>query len=71
VRLWRTIHPAVLVTRQGGHGLEDPRMVVTLLVSLAAFSALFIWILRLRFTTLRMRARLIELARAVALVESR
>ena len=24
VRLWRTIHPAVLVTRQGGHGLEDP-----------------------------------------------
>ncbi len=24
VRLWRTIHPAVLVTRQGSHGLEDP-----------------------------------------------
>ena len=40
VRLWRTIHPAVLVTRQGGHGLEDPRMVATLLVSLAAFTAL-------------------------------
>ena len=40
VRLWRTIHPAVLVTRQGGHGLEDPRMVVTLLVALAAFTAL-------------------------------
>src|ERR1700687_6506710 len=38
VRLWRTIHPAVLVTKQGGHGLEDPRMVATLLVCLAAFT---------------------------------
>src|SRR5215813_8118028 len=47
VRLWRTIHPAVLVTRQGGHGLEDPRMVVTLLVSLAAFTILFVWLLML------------------------
>ncbi len=28
VRLWRTIHPAVLVTRAGEHGLEDPRMVI-------------------------------------------
>jgi heme exporter protein C len=58
VRLWRTIHPAVLVTRQGGHGLEDPRMVATLLVSMAAFTALFAWLLMLRFATLRTRARL-------------
>jgi heme exporter protein C len=70
VRLWRTIHPAVLVTRQGGHGLEDPRMVATLLVALAAFTALFIWILCLRFVTLRMRTRLGALARSLALAEA-
>jgi heme exporter protein C len=58
VRLWRTIHPAVLVTRQGGHGLEDPRMVMTLLVAMIAFTALFAWILMLRFATLRLRTRL-------------
>src|SRR5260221_445176 len=70
VRLWRTIHPAVLVTRQGGHGLQDPRMVTTLLVSLAAFTALFIWILCLRFVTLRMHTRLGALARSLALAEA-
>ncbi|HLK87495.1 MAG TPA: cytochrome c biogenesis protein CcsA [Candidatus Binataceae bacterium] len=69
VRLWRTIHPAVLVTRQGGHGLEDPRMVATLLVALAAFTALFIWILCLRFVTLRMRTRLRALAGSLAMAE--
>lgn len=62
VRLWRTIHPAVLVTRQGSHGLEDPRMVATLLVSMAAFTALFAWLLMLRFATLRMRTRIGQLA---------
>src|SRR5271168_4477739 len=63
VRLWRTIHPAVLVTRQGGHGLEDPRMVVTLLIAMVAFTALFAWILMLRFATLRVRTRLGMVAR--------
>jgi heme exporter protein C len=63
VRLWRTIHPAVLVTRQGGHGLQDPRMVTTLLVSLAAFTTLFVWLLILRFATLRMRTRIATLER--------
>lgn len=58
VRLWRTIHPAVLVTRQGGHGLEDPRMVITLLVAMVAFTALFAWILMLRLAILRLRTRL-------------
>ncbi|HVN64895.1 MAG TPA: cytochrome c biogenesis protein CcsA [Candidatus Binataceae bacterium] len=67
VRLWRTIHPAVLVTKQGGHGLEDPRMVATLLVSIAAFTILFAWILMLRFAQLRARARLCELTREIAL----
>jgi heme exporter protein C len=70
VRLWRTIHPAVLVTRQGGHGLQDPRMVATLLVALAAFTALFIWLLALRFATVRTRTRLGAISRSLALAEA-
>jgi len=70
VRLWRTIHPAVLLTRQGGHGLEDPRMVATLLVAMAAFSALFAWLLMLRLATLRTRARLNRLTLELALAEA-
>ena len=71
VRLWRTIHPAVLVTRQGGHGLEDPRMIVTLLVSIAAFTLMFAWLLMLRLAVLRTRNRIGEVARAIAMAEFR
>jgi len=67
VRLWRTIHPAVLVTRQGSHGLEDPRMIATLLVAMAAFTAFFLWLLWLRFATLRARARISRLKLRLAL----
>jgi heme exporter protein C len=70
VRLWRTIHPAVLITRSGEHGLEDPRMVITLLVALAAFTGLFGWLLMLRFQQLRARSRLTVLRREVALIEA-
>jgi heme exporter protein C len=70
VRLWRTIHPAVLVTRQGGHGLEDPRMVATLMVSLAAFTALMVWLFMLRVALLRAGARLRDLARQVGLLRA-
>lgn len=70
VRLWRTIHPAVLVTRSGSHGLQDPRMVITLLVSLAAFTVLFGWLLMLRFEQLRTRSRLTVIRRDVALIEA-
>ncbi len=70
VRLWRTIHPAVLITRTGEHGLQDPRMVVTLLVALAAFTALFGWLLMVRFGQLRLRSRLHLLRRDFALMEA-
>ena len=70
VRLWRTIHPAVLVTKQGGHGLEDPRMVATLMVSLAAFSALFAWLLMLRFAQMRTHSRMFAVALRIAIVEA-
>ena len=67
VRLWRTIHPAVLLTRQGEHGLQDPRMVAALLMSMAAFTVLFVWLLGLRFKMLRLHSRLIGLKRELAL----
>jgi heme exporter protein C len=70
VRLWRTIHPAVLLTRQGEHGLEDPRMVATLLVSLGAFTIMFVWLLWLRLSTLRLRTRVRVLRRNLALLEA-
>lgn len=71
VRLWRTIHPAVIVTRQGGHGLQDPRMIITLLVSLLAFTVMWAWMLLVRFTQLRMRTRMVEVRRELALLEYR
>jgi heme exporter protein C len=67
VRLWRTIHPSVLVTREGEHGLEDPRMIATLVVALVAFTALFAWLMLLRFSQLRVRSRLHNLRRELAL----
>jgi heme exporter protein C len=70
VRLWRTIHPAVIVTRQGGHGLEDPLMIATLLVSMAAFTVLCAWLLTLRFATLRTTARIANLSRRLALAQA-
>lgn len=70
VRLWRTIHPAVIVTRQGSHGLEDPRMIATLLVSMVAFTALCAWLLMLRFATLRAAARITNFGRQLALAEA-
>ena len=67
VRLWRTIHPAVLLTRQNEHGLEDPRMVAALLISMAAFTILFVWLLGLRFKIIRLHSRLSGLKREMAL----
>jgi heme exporter protein C len=70
VRLWRTIHPAVLVTPAGEHGLEDPRMMETLAVSTLAVSALFAWLFWLRLKTLRVKSRLFELRRTLVAVQA-
>jgi heme exporter protein C len=66
VRLWRTIHPAVIITRQGSHGLEDPRMIATLLVAFIAITVLWIWLLMLRLSILHGARRLTELSRGLA-----
>jgi heme exporter protein C len=55
VRLWRGIHPSVISAPANKGGLEDPRMVVALLVSMVAFAFLFTWLLRLRYEGLRLR----------------
>jgi heme exporter protein C len=58
VRLWRGIHPSVISAPAGKGGLEDPRMVVALLVTMAAFAFLFFWLLWLRYEGLRLRDEL-------------
>jgi heme exporter protein C len=52
---WRTIHPAVLITRQGGSGLGDPRMQATFGVCMVAFLLLFVWLLWVRNESGRLR----------------
>ena len=45
---WRTIHPAVLVNREGGTGLSDPSMRLTFRLCMLAFGLLFLWLLWVR-----------------------
>jgi heme exporter protein C len=58
---WRGIHPAVLVTREGPSGLQDPRMQITLVVCMLAFFLVFLWLLRLRLQTARLQESLEDL----------
>jgi len=51
---WRTIHPAVLVTREGGSGLSDPRMQSTLGICFLAFFLLFVWLTWVRNENMRL-----------------
>jgi heme exporter protein C len=50
-RIFHTIHPQVINNPKGG--IDDPRMVTTLLVSLAAFLPLILWMWALKFAELR------------------
>lgn len=66
---WRGIHPAVIVDQQGGTGLADPQMQLTLMICLAGFFLLFLWLLRLRLVAAwlqervdRLRERLLHAA---------
>jgi len=52
---WRGIHPAVIVNKEGGSGLADPLMRLTLVVCMLAFFLLFLWLLRLRIRTARLQ----------------
>jgi heme exporter protein C len=63
VRLWRGIHPAVMMSRDPQGGLRDPMMRVTLLVAAAAFVLTFSWLLLVRMRSLRVCDELAELER--------
>ncbi len=62
---WRGIHPAVVVTKEGGSGLNDPLMRATLMVCLLAFFLLFLWLLRLRVRTAYLEDEVDELRNRV------
>ena len=55
VRMWRGIHPAVLMTREGTSGLLDPMMKVTLFYSAFCFLLFLIWLVTIRVRALRCR----------------
>ena len=48
VRIWRGIHPAVMIAKDEDAGLKDPMMGWTLLVSGVALALLFTWLVSLR-----------------------
>ena len=62
---WRPIHPAVLITRQGGSGLGDPRMQATFTVCMVAFLLLFVWLLWVRNESGRLRDAVEDLRQLV------
>jgi heme exporter protein C len=62
---WRTIHPAVLITREGGSGLADARMQATLGVCFLAFLLLFMWLLWVRTESARLRDVVEDLRRDI------
>jgi len=55
-RLFHTIHPQVINNPKGG--IDDPRMVTTLLVSIAGFLPLLAWLWAIKFAELRTAALL-------------
>ncbi len=54
IRLWRGVHPAVLLAKDADAGLADPMMVQTLIVAGIALALLFAWlvVLRMQFSAL-------------------
>jgi heme exporter protein C len=71
VRLWRGMHPSVISAPAGTGGIQDPRMIVTLLVTLVAFVLLFLWLLWRRSEALRLEDALRALEDDVASLEGR
>src|SRR5262249_61086018 len=66
VRLLQGIHPAVLTTKEGGSGLTDPTMRLTLYVSSIAILLLAGWLVALRVRGARLESEVTALRRDVA-----
>lgn len=67
---WRGIHPAVIVNREGGSGLSDPLMQLTLVACMLAFFLLFLWLLRLRLRAARLEDTVEQLRARLTLAKS-
>jgi heme exporter protein C len=65
IRWWRTQHPQPVIMGGANSGL-DPRMLATLLVSLGAFTLLFILLTRIRLRLAGMRRELSEIRHDLA-----
>ena len=48
IRLWRGVHPAVVISEDPEAGLKDPTMIWTLIVAGIAMALLFTWLVSLR-----------------------
>lgn len=48
IRMWRGVHPAVMLSKDPGAGLHDPMMRATLMVSGLALALLFGWLVSIR-----------------------
>ncbi len=66
VRLWRGMHPSVISAPAGTGGIQDSRMIVTLVVAMIAFMLLFAWLLWRRCEELRLQDELRDLDDALA-----
>jgi heme exporter protein C len=58
VRLWRGMHPSVISAPAGTGGIQDARMIVSLVVTFVAFTLLFAWLLWRRYEGLRLQDEL-------------
>ena len=58
IRWWRTIHPLIF---EGSKTNLEPRMLAALIISVVAFSSLYLHLLRLRLATGRLHERLLDL----------
>jgi heme exporter protein C len=61
IRIWRGIHPAVMISDDPDAGIKDPLMVWTFLVSMVALGLLFTWLVWLRLRYERIDERLAAL----------
>ncbi len=48
IRLWRGVHPAVVISEDPEAGLKDPTMIWTLIIAGIAMALLFTWLVSLR-----------------------
>ncbi len=62
---WRALHPEPVVLAPGGPAMP-PSMLLSLAVSIVAFTLLYVWLVRLRLQTELARTEIRELRRALA-----